>query len=202
MANKRILKKKKTSLLGQYKLSWNYIKESQKYIWSIVILFFLFSLIGLFFPVPFGLEGKLMDVLKELVAKTEGLKGLDLIGFIFWNNLQASFFGIVFGALLGLFPFLATVFNGYLLGFVSKIVIGKESIFSLWRLFPHGIFELPAVFISFGLGLRLGLFFIERNDKDWKYYFVNSLRVFILIVIPLLIVAAIIEGILISIAGN
>ena len=68
----------------------------------------------------------------------------------------------------------------------------------LWRIFPHGIFELPAVFISLGLGLKLGTFIFQRNKlKAFAEFFWNSLRVFLFIVLPLLIIAAIIEGSLI-----
>jgi stage II sporulation protein M len=69
----------------------------------------------------------------------------------------------------------------------------------IWQLLPHGIFELPAIFISLGLGVKLGMFVFE---KDKKKAFIERLRksffVFLTIVLPLLVIAAIIEGLLIS----
>ena len=68
----------------------------------------------------------------------------------------------------------------------------------LLNLLPHGIFELPAIFLAFGLGLKFGTFWMKKKKiKTLLDYFWNSLRVFLLIILPLLIIAAIIEGILI-----
>ena len=35
----------------------------------------------------------------------------------------------------------------------------------LFRLLPHGIFELPAIFISLGLGLRFGMFIFQKEKE-------------------------------------
>ena len=65
-----------------------------------------------------------------------------------------------------------------------------------------GDFELPALFISIGLGLKLGLFLFIRQPKERFFnYLINSLRVFIFIILPLLLLAAIIEGLLIAFFG-
>jgi uncharacterized membrane protein SpoIIM required for sporulation len=59
---------------------------------------------------------------------------------------------------------------------------------------------LPAIFVSFGLGIKFGTFiFYKEKMKHFGEFFINSLRVFIFVVLPLLIIAAIIEGSLISI---
>jgi stage II sporulation protein M len=81
-------------------------------------------------------------------------------------------------------------------------VVYEEGILVLWRLLPHGIFELPALFLSAGLGLRLGTFIFRKNKlKSLKNYLFESLRVFLFIIFPFLLIAAIIEGILISFFG-
>jgi len=106
------------------------------------------------------------------------------------------------GMFLGIAPVLFSLFNGYLLGFVALMAVNEQGFLSLWRIFPHGIFELPAVFISLGLGMKLGSFIFQRNKAEsFKDFLWNSLRVFLLIVLPLLIIAAIIEGTLIALAG-
>jgi len=91
--------------------------------------------------------------------------------------------------------------NGYLLGFVAMLSAKSQGIFILWRILPHGIFELPAIFISLGIGLRLGTYAFQKKKVSFKNWIFSSLRVFILIVLPLLIVAAIIEGALIALSG-
>ena len=74
--------------------------------------------------------------------------------------------------------------------------VSLEGILTLWKLFPHGIFEIPAVIISLGLGLRLGITLMFKTKKFKKESF-SSLLVFLLVVTPLLIIAAIIEGFLV-----
>jgi len=189
--------KKKFNLKKEYKDSWNYIKESKKFIYFIIALFFVFTMAGFFISLPQSIIEQILNFIKELLEKTKGMNQIQLIKFIFFNNLQSSFFGMIFGALFGIFSVLATIANGYLLGFVFSLTSSEQGFSVLWKLLPHGIFELPAIFISLGLGLKLGTFvFQEDKKKSFKKYLFNSLKVFLFIVIPLLIIAAIIEGIL------
>jgi len=196
------LKRERFSLKEQYKKSWNYIKESKNFIYAAIIIFVVFALIGFFVPVPADIKAQIMDYIQKIIQKTEGLGGFGLITYIFANNIQSSFTGMVFGIVLGIFPVIGSIANGYMVGFVSAMSANAAGIGSLWRLFPHGIFELPAIFISFGLGIKFGTFFYDKNAKEtFLSYLRNSLRVFIFVVIPLLIIAAIIEGSLIFILG-
>ena len=182
----------------EYKLSFDYLRESKNFIYFSIGLFLVFSLIGFFVPVPESIKVKILEMIQELLQQTEGLGWGGLISFIFSNNIQSSFFSMVFGVFLGILPILSAMFNGYLLGFVLAMVIKTEGIFSFWRLLPHGIFELPAIFISFGLGIKFGTFiFWKKRVEKFQEYFWNSLRVFLFVILPLLILAAIIEGTLI-----
>ena len=192
---------KKNFLKEEYKQGWRYIKESKNFIYISIAIFLFSALIGFFITPPDFIIEKIFEFIRELLAKTEGMTAGELIIFIFLNNLQSTFLTLIFGILLGILPIIASISNGYLLGFVSSLTLEEASFFELWRLFPHGIFELPAVFISLGLGLKLGTF-IFKKDKlgSLRKYLFNSMRVFICIVIPLLIIAAIIEGVLISLS--
>jgi len=125
---------------------------------------------------------------------------LRMIGFIFTNNIQSGFMGMFFGFFLGIFPILATFANGYIVGYVSSSVISSSGIISLLSILPHGIFELPAIFISFGMGIKFGTFIFYKNKRKYlSKFLIDSLRVFVFVVLPLLIIAAIIEGSLIFI---
>ena len=196
------MKMKKFSLKKEYQNSLNFLKESKKFIWIVIGLFLAFALIGFFIPVPDVISKQIFEFIKEILGKTENMSQGQLIKFIFLNNIQGSFLGMVFGVFLGIFPVISATANGYLLGFVANFVIQENGIFSLWRIFPHGIFELPAVFISFALGLRIGAsLFNKKRFRKFNENFVSCLKVFVLIVIPLLIIAAIIEGTLISLGA-
>jgi stage II sporulation protein M len=190
---------KTNSIKNQYKQSFNYLKECKKFIFAIIIIFIIFSFIGFFVPTPPQIEEAIITFIQELIEKTKDMSQTELISFIFTNNIQSSFFGMIFGIVLGIFPIITTIINGYLLGYIAAITTNTESILSLWRILPHGIFELPAVFISLGLGLKLSTFILQKEKiKSLKIFFIKSIKTFILIIIPLLIIAAFIEGILIS----
>ena len=76
----------------------------------------------------------------------------------------------------------------------NKVAAGNGYLILL-RLLPHGIFEIPALILSLGLGLKLGFFIFTKNKKKYlKDNLINSLRVFVYIILPLLIIAAIIEA--------
>ena len=102
------------------------------------------------------------------MSETSGLSWIQLILFILFNNLKSSFFGLVFGIFFGIFPSLVAIFNGYVVGFVSNESVRQSGVLILWKLFPHGIFELPAVFISLGMGLKLASKLFERKGNSEK----------------------------------
>lgn len=193
---------KKFSLKKEYKKSWKFIKESRNFIYAVIGIFMLFILLGFFVHVPESLSQQILQFFEEILEKTKDMSQLELTGFIFLNNLKSSFFGMIFGILLGIYPIITAIANGYVVGFVSEMSVQKSGFLSLLGLLPHGIFELPALFISLGLGLKLGSFvFQKKRRKAFNDYLSNSIRTFILIVIPLLIFAAIIEAGLIILLG-
>ena len=187
--------KKRKKKQTMFKESISYLKESMIYFWIIVGLFLFSALIGFMFPENFVFFDEL---LKELAEKTAGLGHGELTWFIFQNNVLSSFMGLVLGIVLGVFPLMGILINGLLLGYVYAKASAVAGLGVIWMLVPHGIFELPAVFISLGLGLKLGMFIFTKNKKkELIERLIKSLKVFFLIVLPLLIIAAIIEGILI-----
>jgi len=174
---------------------FDYLKESRRYVYFIFFLFVFGGLAGFFFPDNFTF---IDETLRNLVGRVEGLNTIELTIFIFTNNSISAFSGLVIGIFLGIMPIFSSLFNGVVLGYVFNGVAQLNGYGDFWRILPHGIFELPAIFISLGLGVKLGMFiFSKRRWKEFERRFVNSLFVFVTIVLPLLIVAAIIESILI-----
>lgn len=189
------------SFAKKYFRCWNYIKSCKIQIYWVISLFFIFSVIGFFVPVSDKIMNVILEYIKEILSKTEGMSVGGLISFIFLNNFQASFLGLVLGLFFGVFPAFFAIFNGYVLGVVASITVSQEGFFSLLRLFPHGIFELPAVFISLGMGMKLGSVFFQKNKmKFFKENFEGAMYAFFLVVVPLLIIAAVVEGALIFLA--
>jgi stage II sporulation protein M len=198
---KRKRNSKHFNLFEEYKKSFEYIKESKKFIYLIIAIFFFFFLIGFFVPAPEFLYDKILEYIRGILEKIGDMSFLELIWFIILNNIKSTFFGIIFGVALGVFPILSSITNGYMLGFVSdySIRMSNGNFLSLWRILPHGVFELPAVFISLGLGVKIGMFIFQKDKRRaFKNYLNNSLKAFLLIIIPLLIIAGFIEGILMT----
>jgi stage II sporulation protein M len=198
-------KKERQPNITRVKESWSFIKESKNHIYFALGTFLLFILLAVIFPAPKEIELAIRETVNRLILATQGLDGMSLVSYIFVNNLGVSLIAIFAGIFFCFVPFFLSVSNGYVLGYVSKIVVREESLVSLWRLLPHGIFELPAILISLGIGIRLGISLMMSLNagsfriiwKDIK----NSFKVIFFIIIPLLVIAAIIEGSLISITG-
>ncbi|AFZ72983.1 stage II sporulation protein M [Natronobacterium gregoryi] len=83
--------------------------------------------------------------------------------FYLENNSQAFFVTIAGALSVGLVTAFAMLFNGVVVGNVGAIMgstIGVDYVVA--GLTPHGIFELPALFIAAGVGFRLLYRFGER----------------------------------------
>jgi len=197
---KEVKRKKFKDFLGEnYSKSWEYIKESRNFIWAAVIIFFAAAIIGFLYQ-PTFLVNWVMGQMKKALADTIGMNTFQLIFYIFFNNIRAGFGGLIYGAGFGIITVMLSILNGYAVGYISNSTISAVGAGSLLNLLPHGIFELPAIFISFGMGIKFGSFiFYKEKMKNFSKFFVNSMRVFVFVVLPLLIIAAIIEGSLISI---
>jgi len=196
------MKNKKFSILGlineKLDSSFEYIKDSEKFIYFAIGVFSFFAIVGFLVPLPPDVSKQILDYFKKIVEETKGFGLVDLIAFLFSNNSASGFMALFLGFFFGIFPFFNAVVNGIVLGVVANMSVSENGVFSLWRLFPHGVFELPAIFISFGLGLKFSTFVLKKNKLEtFKEFLEKSFWSYLLIVIPLLIVAAIIEGTLI-----
>ncbi|MEM3405458.1 MAG: stage II sporulation protein M [Candidatus Pacearchaeota archaeon] len=184
--------------MNKYVKYINYIKKNRNYIYFILILYFFSSILGYFFY--FSLEEKINNLIKEILKITEGMNFFQIFIFIFQNNLKTAFFGLIFGLFFGIYPLFLTLINGYILGYIIKFSIKNNDVMNLWKLLPHGIFELFAVLLSFAFGLKLGISILKKgkNFKD-KFFkeFSLILEIFIYVILPLLFLAALIETLLI-----
>jgi len=185
------------NLKKEYVLCWKYLKESKSFVFAVIGIFVASAIFGVAFSDKLTI---LNQVLKQIIENTQGMNTLQLVVYIFFNNLKASLYAMLGGLFFGIYPILNALSNGTVIGYVLSLVYEKTGFSEFWRILPHGIFELPAVFISLGLGIRTGMFWFSTNKgKEFVYNSRMALKTFFLIVVPLLIIAAIIEGILIGI---
>ncbi|MCL7475710.1 MAG: stage II sporulation protein M [ANME-2 cluster archaeon] len=123
---------------------------------------------------------------------------LVILLFIFANNTLNSFIAMVLGVVFGLWPVLFILINGFFIGLVVFESAREISIFIiLAALIPHGIIELPVIFISAAIGLRLGyITFLKisgKMDVSIQKELFQAVRFFIKLIVPLLFLAAFIE---------
>ena len=120
--------------------------------------------------------------------------------FIFLNNSAIAFGEIILGLGFGIFSLITSFLNSLLLGIVVFVASGKIGWFkTLFLLLPHGIFELPAMITSCAIGLRLGKVVFDKLFKkkgELKEEIKKALNFYFKFIIPLLLLAAMIEVIL------
>lgn len=155
--------KNKSWLVESYERSFDLIKKSWTYTLIAAAIMLLTTIIGFIFPQLF--EEQVLNIIKSLMIELKGLSTTELIIYIFFNNLKATFFAIVFGIFFGIFPVITGVVNGYIIGFTANLAVSQSGPLILWRLVPHGIFEIPAILLSMGVGFYLGGRFLGETFK-------------------------------------
>jgi stage II sporulation protein M len=175
-----------------------YLRSSGKYILIVAGIFIISFMAGLLVSLQdLGLSENYLDMLKNSFGWIKDLNPVAIMLVIFLNNAVKSLLSLVLGAGFGLIPVLFVAGNGLILGLLVNLVLKQEGfLFVLAALLPHGIIELPMVFISAGLGLRLGYFMyisLKGEKKDMRFELIESLRIYVRIIMPLLFVSAMIE---------
>jgi stage II sporulation protein M len=200
---------KKYSILMGFKDNWKQVYETRKYMYFSIFVFALFLILAIAFPVPPEIANQLNMIIKKLVMATEGLNWGGLFSYIFLNNFSVAIMAIFLGIIFGIFPFFIAASNGYILGYIIKLTIQKlgfsTGVISLWRLIPHGIFEILAIVISLGFGFKLGVSLFKcLNERNYRPLLENiklAVKIIFFVILPLLIIAAVIETSLIKLMG-
>jgi stage II sporulation protein M len=150
-------------VFNNFNLAFNDIKNIKYFILFATLLFLFSAVFGYLFPKLF--EEQVLKLIKEIIMKTQELGTIELITYIMYNNIQTAFLGMIMGIFFAIVPIATLAVNGYVLGFVANKSIAIEGVTVLWKLVPHGIFEIPAIMISIALGIRLGIFPFYVKDK-------------------------------------
>src|SRR3989344_1137235 len=157
---------KQLKIKSQFIEAKRYIGETKNYIFTAIILFIVSGFIGYTNRENLSM---IDELLKEILSQTTGLNLPEMIFFILQNNLASSFIAIFAGVAFGIFPLFFSIINGTVIGYVLGISQDFLGSSEWWRLLPHGIFELPAIFISIGLGIKLGFTVVKSFFQEyWK----------------------------------
>jgi stage II sporulation protein M len=168
-------------------------------------LFFYFFLVANEEITMMGME-QLVEVFEEL-GMTPGMSQLEMFNLILMQNLRASLVTIALGIIpivvLPLAsPALTTISVSVVMAFV-KIQEGNVLNTVLYTILPHGVVELPALFISGSVGVFLSLNVLRkifpREDEEevqLQPIIVQAVRTYFLVIVPLIVVAALLESFL------
>ncbi|MEW6003313.1 MAG: stage II sporulation protein M [Nitrospirota bacterium] len=184
------------SIKNYYVEAIKYLDEAKKFVYIAIFIFFLGVFTGLTFPEHFK---SLLDSFKTFAEHFKGRSTPVLILMIFLQNSLSALIAIWLGTLLGIIPLFGAITNGLLIGVVLSVGNKIDLTQVIWTLIPHGVFELPAIFLSWGLGIWRGLWVFRKNkDETYRERAKKAYHLFFAFILPLLIIAAIIEGLNIS----
>jgi len=164
---------------------------------SILVLLFLSGVIlgVLAYPLLKEQTVKLAEELKKLILADD--KPITAVN-IFLKNLQASLLTLMLGPTI-LLPLLIVFSNGFATGLMIHLAYekGKSIPRILIALTPHGVPELAAFFLAASGGMNTGLAFLFPNKKPRLTAAIKAgkkaILLYFTVVLPLLILAAILE---------
>lgn len=139
-----------------------------------------------------------LTALEEMMALLSGLPDSLMAVGIFLNNFFTLATNYLFSPLLCLFPTLALILNGCIVGFISPPVISETSFgYLLALLLPHGVVEIPAFIMGEAAALSAGTsvmlaVFRKESRADLVPRLKQTLK-YLGIAVALLVPAAVIE---------
>jgi stage II sporulation protein M len=176
-----------------------YLSRLRPYIVASLALFALGAAGGLVAvqSVP-SLADHFQDILANFVRMFSGMPPFRLAVAIFLNNAVKTLFAIVLGVVLGIVPVIFLFANGIALGVAISISAQARGLWpSLLAILPHGILELPAVFLGTSIGLMIGHLAAQRISRRARApifaEIVWGIKYFCTVIVPLLVLAALIE---------
>ncbi len=186
-------------LYGKYK------KEAREYLYSLknyilfsLLIFTTSTLLGYAIAQNYPAETQtIIEEIKKMFLFEEETTQWELFLFILENNITKLFIILPLGIFAGLIPFFSVSFNGFILGAFAEIVSQEASwLFFILGITPHGIIEIPVLILSSAIGIRIGkvaFYRIFSKKESFQEEFAKALKFFILVLIPLLFIAAFIE---------
>ena len=143
---------------------------------------------------------RMIETIEKHKMWTDSVVGVKPLAssFIMTNNISVTFLTFAYGLTAGIGTVYMMVYNGIMLGVVGTACWFGGMSLPLWSFVaPHGVLELPAIFIAGGAGFRLaqGLLFpglLSRRDSLARAGG-EAIRL-LLGTVPTLVVAGTIEG--------
>jgi uncharacterized membrane protein SpoIIM required for sporulation len=183
-------------------------RETFKYTFAAFLLFLFSGLAGAFLCLhdsafeKYVLPPSMIETIDRHKMWTDSVVSIKPLASskIMTNNISVCAFAFGSGIFAGIGTIFSLIFNGLLIGVIGVACFEGNMSNMLWSFVaPHGVLELPAIFISGGAGLLLAKGFLfpgllTRRESIFRAG--GQAARLMLGVIPILIVAGIIEGFL------
>jgi stage II sporulation protein M len=192
-----------------YLQEWERFKQDYALVFLLIMGISLAAALFLYFTLAADEEmtTMLMDQLVEFfeeLGMAPDMTKLEMFSLILLQNLRASLVTIALGLIPMVIlplasPVLTTISVSVVLAFV-KIQGGSVIDTVLYAILPHGIIELPALFLSGSAGVFLSLkvlrkiFSREEEEVRLQPVIVQVFRTYLLIILPLILAAALLES--------
>ncbi len=121
---------------------------------------------------------------------------------LFFHNVRATFLSMAVGVvpLLFLTLFFILVNISVLGSVIASVGYMVDQVFLVFLLgiVPHGIFEIPALILSFAMGIylckKITWVLFKKERVSLKIVMRNCLMLYVGVVVPLLVIAALVEA--------
>lgn len=177
----------------------NFIKENNKYIKFLTVLFafsFLFGfLLGDRFPKT------IENIISQLNTINISNNFFSEFTFIFFHNFSIVILIILLHILLFV-PIFVLVYNGFITGAILRYFYMQKGSIVFLQILPHGIFEIAGIILASAFALKLSIKFLDfitrQKTKSYVNFIKNNYKV-LYYILGLFLIAAMIETVLIMI---
>jgi uncharacterized membrane protein SpoIIM required for sporulation len=196
-----------TAILGFFAVTYpQVVRRNLRFVQIALAIFAVSALVGaaLTFQDPdFKLSilgPQMVQTIEKREMWTHSIVGIKPLASsaIMTNNMSVGFMTFALGITAGLGTIYMLLFNGLLIGVIGMACHLAGMSLKLWEFVaPHGVLELPAIFLAGGAGLRIasGLLFPGYISRRESLVRAGSEAVQLLLgTIPILIVAGTVEA--------
>lgn len=139
-----------------------------------------------------------VDALLQFAPEQSSIPNQLTVEFILWNNLIGVAVTLTGALTFGMLSIISLFVNGLIVGGLLGITVGYTSpVLLAALLLPHGIFELPALWLAGAIGLRIAHRLVRylwgTDDEILTHLEMVEVIILIIITVLLLVIAAWIE---------
>ncbi|MFD2331835.1 stage II sporulation protein M [Cohnella sp. GCM10020058] len=185
--------------------AWTDVKP---YFWAAAVIFFAGLFAGAMSNGDIAWLDKQLQSISDIAKKANASDNVSLSMFwlILVNNLVATAFAMYLGIAACIMPLFTLGVNGLVMGYLFGQMANEGA--NLWSvivrgILPHGILELPAIFLACAYGILLGVRLMQGigrsltgKTKPWARFaeaMKGSVAIYAVVAL-LLLVAAVIES--------